>query len=104
MYKYMSNFLKYTILSFLLLFITSKIYSKNLGNEGLVWMNYTNNLKINEKFNLISEIHERFFLNQFYNIKMPIVFKLHYKIGKDSNWDVSLQEWYFFTKYPSKTR
>jgi hypothetical protein len=98
----MSNLLKYILLSFLLLFITSKIYSKNLGNEGLVWMNYTNNLKINEKFNLISEIHERFFLQPVLQHQNAYRIKLHYKIGKDSNWDVSPGMVFFLQSTPQK--
>jgi rRNA maturation protein Rpf1 len=96
----MSNLLKYILLSFLLLFITSKIYSKNLGNEGLVWINYTNNLKFNEKLTLSSEIHERFFITPVKQHQNVYRFKLHYKIGKTSNWEIAPGMVFFLQSTP----
>jgi hypothetical protein len=98
----MSNFLKYTILSFLLLFITSKSYSKNLGNEGLVWMNYTNNLKFNDKLTLYSEVIERFYINPIVQNNNAYRFKLNYKIGKNTNWEVAPGMVFFLQSTPQK--
>lgn len=96
----MNNFLKYSLLSILLFVITSNAFSNNLGNEGLVWINYTNNLKFNDKLNFISEIHERFFLQPLLQHQNAYRFKLHYKIGKDSNWDVAPGMVFFLQSTP----
>ncbi|HUH72937.1 MAG TPA: DUF2490 domain-containing protein [Chitinophagales bacterium] len=96
----MKVFLKYSILSVLFLAVTTKVYSNNLGSQGLAWINYTNNLKFNDKLTLNSEVIERFYLNPAVQFSNGYRFKLHYKIGKNTNWDVAPGMVFFLQSTP----
>ncbi len=97
----MKIFLKFCLTSILFLAITSKVYSDNLGSQGLAWINYTNNLKFNDKLTLYSEVIERFYLSPAVQLSNGYRFKLHYKIGQNTNWDVAPGMVFFLQSTPS---
>jgi len=75
------------------------VHARDVTAQGLAWYSYFNTLKINDKWQIISEIHERHFLNSVAQHQNVYRFKAHYTLGK-SGWDIAPSMTFFLQTTP----
>lgn len=79
----------------LLVWVISANAQKNITHQSLVWYVYIQNLKINERLTLQTDIQERHFVNPLR--QSQFVIRPTLKVAIKNNWDIGLGACYFIT-------